>query len=942
MKSSNTRLVIATLCGAFALGISHNSSAQVTKPIYLDASQPLEARVEDLLGRLTLEEKISIVHADSKFTTAAIPRLGIPRRWLDDGPHGVREDIGPDTWAPSGRTDDFSTAMPAGICLAATWNPELGFKEGEAIGQEARWRGKDIMLGPGVNILRTPLCGRNFEYLGEDPFLSGMMCAGYIRGEQSQDISSCVKHFALNNQETDRGTINVEVDERALREIYLPAFKAAVEQGGVWSVMGAYNQLRGTHCCHNDYLLNKILKDEWGFKGLAMSDWDGTHDTKQAALNGLDLEMGTDKKYDDYYLAQPYLSLLKSGELPLAGLDEKVRRNLRVMLATHVLDADRKKGSFNTVAHQDVARQVAEEGIVLLKNENQLLPLNAAKPKTIAVIGENAVRLHAHGGDSSGIKAFYEINPLDGIVKRAGGKVNVIFSEGYRKDGGAGLAERAVAAAKAADVVIYIGGLNHDKGFDCEGADRKDMKLPYGQDELIQKIVAANPKTVVVLEGTMVEMDAWLGKVPALLQAWYPGMEGGNALAKVLFGDVNPSGKLPATFPKKLSDSPAHQMDNYPGSNGTVTYAEGLLVGYRWFDTKNIEPQFPFGFGLSYTTFKYSNMKLMPGTNGTVTAQFEIENTGKVAGAEVAQIYVHEKNPKLMRPEKELKGFKKVFLKPSEKQLVSVALDKAAFSYYDDTKKSWVTQDDSFEILAGSSSRDIRLRGVWRPAQKPLPTRVLNVYPPYYAFKNNWSGREIGWHPGTEDAPQWTVSFDFTTNGLYAYPASARGWHYGWNPTDDDLFPKKISDLGSLPCNFSWDCGGENLRGDFAYDLFLRHDDKKADPQLEVMVWGANNSTPIGQIIATNLLEADGVSFDLWAGTNASAGYFVYSFAPHQKTDKLSGGGSLNIDLTDFFNQLKGRDHFSPELYLDVVEAGFEIVCGKGWATCGWFSCEAN
>jgi beta-glucosidase len=680
--------------------------------LYLDANQPIEFRVKDLLSRLTLEEKISIIHADSKFTTPAIPRLGIPRRWLDDGPHGVREDIGPDTWNPAGRTDDFSTAMPSGICLAATWNPDLGFQEGEAIGQEARARGKDIMLGPGVNILRTPLCGRNFEYLGEDPFLTAQMCVGYIRGEQSQDISSCVKHFALNNQEFERGTINVEVDERALREIYLPAFKAAVQQGGVWSVMGAYNQLRDQHCCENDYLLNKILKDEWGFKGLVMSDWDGAHDTRECALNGLDLEMGTEKNYDDYYLAQPYLNLLKSGELPPAGLDEKVRRNLRVMFATHVFDAGRKTGSLNTTAHQSVARQVAEEGIVLLKNEKQLLPLDAAKLKTIAVIGDNATRLHAHGGDSSGIKAFYEINPLDGIVNRVGKNVNVIFSEGYRKAGGADLTERAVAAAKSADVVIYIGGLNHDKGFDCEGADRKDMKLPYDQDELIQKIVTANPKTIVVLEGTMVEMDSWLDKVPALLQAWYPGMEGGNALARVLFGDVNPSGKLPATFPKKLSDSPAHALGNYPGTNGTVSYAEGLLVGYRWFDTKNIEPQFPFGFGLSYTTFQYSNLKLIPGdgTDETVTAQFEIQNTGKVAGAEVAQLYVHEKNPALPRPEKELKGFKKILLQPGEKQTVSIPLARSTFAYYDSAQKGWVAQPDSFEIQIGGSSRDIRLR----------------------------------------------------------------------------------------------------------------------------------------------------------------------------------------------------------------------------------------
>ena len=695
-------------------------NAEETPP-FLDASQPLETRVDDLLSRLTLEEKISIIHADSKFTTAAIPRLGIPRRWLSDGPHGVREDIGPDTWNPAGRTDDFSTAMPAGICLAATWNPDLGFREGEALGQEARARGKDIMLGPGVNILRTPLCGRNFEYLGEDPFLSSRLAVGYIRGEQSQDISSCVKHFALNNQEYERGSINVEVDERALREIYLPAFQAAVREAGVWSVMGAYNRFRGQHCCENDYLLNNILKDEWGFKGLVVSDWGGAHNTRECATNGLDLEMGSSaRNYNDYYLAQPYLNLLKSGELPMAGLDDKVRRNLRVMLATHVLDAGRKTGSLNTAAHQAVARQLAEEGIVLLKNENQILPLDAGKLTTIAVIGENATRLHAHGGDSSGIKAFYEITPLQGLVNRAGTRVNITFSEGYRKNGGPELVERAVAAAKTADVVIYVGGLNHDKGFDCEGADRADMKLPYGQDDLIQKISAANPKTIVVLEGTMVEMDTWLDKVPALLQAWYPGMEGGNALARVLFGDVNPSGKLPATFPKKLSDSPAHALGNYPGTNGTVTYAEGLLVGYRWFDAKNIEPQFPFGFGLSYTTFKYSNLKLIPGagTNEIVTAQFDLENTGKIAGAEVAQLYVHEKNPRLPRPERELKGFKKVLLKPGEKQTVSIPLGKTAFAYYDDGKKSWVAQPDNFEISIGSSSRDLRLRDNFNLAEK--------------------------------------------------------------------------------------------------------------------------------------------------------------------------------------------------------------------------------
>ncbi len=677
--------------------------------IYLDPTQPVEARVDDLMSRLTLEEKISLIHADSKFTTAAIPRLGIPRRWLSDGPHGVREDVGPDTWAPAGHTDDFSTAMPAGICLAATWNPDLGFSEGQAIGQEARKRGKDIMLGPGVNILRTPLCGRNFEYLGEDPWLTSRMAVGFIRGEQSEDISSCVKHFALNNQETDRGTINVEVDERTLREIYLPAFKAAVQEAGVWSVMGAYNQFRGQHCCENDYLLNQVLKNEWGFKGLVMSDWNGAHDTKECVLNGLDLEMGTETNYNNFYLAQPYLDGVKNGTYPLAGLDDKVRRNLRVMIATHVLDSQRAVGSLNTAAHQAAARQVAEEGMVLLKNEGALLPLDAGKIRSIAVIGENAIRLQSHGGESSEIKAFYEITPLQGLVNRVGKSINLTFSEGYNKDGGPELAERAVAAAKAADVVIYIGGLNKDSGFDCEGSDRPDLKLPYGQDALIQQIVAANPRTVVVLEGTMVEMDAWLDKVPALVQAWYPGMEGGNALAGILFGDVDPSGKLPCTFPKHLADSPAHALGSYPGTNGTVTYTEGLLVGYRWYDAKKIEPLFPFGFGLSYTTFEYSNLKLVPGKGANVTAQFEVQNTGSRAGAETAELYVHQENPGQMRPEKELKGFKKVFLQPGEKQTVSIPLDQRAFAYYDANRKSWVAEKDHFTVKIGSSSRDVRL-----------------------------------------------------------------------------------------------------------------------------------------------------------------------------------------------------------------------------------------
>ena len=683
-----------------------------TPPLYLDPSQPIEARVDDLLSRMTLEEKVSQVHADSGFTTAGIPRLGVPVRYFSDGPLGVREDVNRKERA-LGLGKDYSTTMPAGICLAATWDPDIAYTEGEAIGEEARARGKDIMLGPAVNIYRTPLCGRNFEYFGEDPFLSGQMAVGYIHGEQSQNVASCVKHFALNNQEYERGTINVEADERALREIYLPAFKAAVQEGGVWTVMGAYNQFRGQHCCENDYLLNRILKSEWGFKGLVMSDWGGTHNTREAALNGLDIEMGSRKNYDECYLGQTYIDGLKSGEFPMSGLDDKVRRSLRVMFATHVFDLGRTNGSLNTVAHEMVSRRVAEEGIVLLKNKNHLLPLDADQIKAIAVIGENAVRPQDFAGGSSEVHSFYEISPLQGIVNRAGENVNIIFSEGYGTNADATTVDRAVAAAKAADVVIYVGGLNKGKGYDTEGSDHPDFKLPYGQDALIQKIVAANPKTIAVMLGTPAEMDAWVGKVPAVLQAWYMGMEGGNALASILFGDVNPSGKLPCSIAKRLEDSPAHALGEYPGTNGTVVYKEGLLVGYRWFDNKKIEPQFPFGHGLSYTTFKYSDLKMVAKGDGIrtiVTAQFEVENTGDRAGAEVAQLYVHEKNPDLMRPEKELKGFQRVFLQPGEKKVVAIPLDQTAVGDDNPAKKSWVVQKDDFKILVGSSSRDIQLK----------------------------------------------------------------------------------------------------------------------------------------------------------------------------------------------------------------------------------------
>ena len=720
---------------------SGNAGAQ-ERPLYLDGAKPVGARVEDLLARLTLEEKVSLVHADSPFSVSGVPRLGISELRMDDGPMGVREEGA--SWQ---HVDDFSTAMPATLGLAATWNPDLAVAYGAVIGQEGRQRGKDIMLGPSLNIQRTPLCGRNFEYLGEDPFLTSRIAVNYIKGEQAQGVSSCAKHFVANNQEHERNSINVEMDERALRELYLPSFHACVQEAGVLTVMGAYNQFRGCHCCESDLLLDKILKDEWGFKGLVVSDWGGVHHTDLAVLSGLDIEMGSPQAYDEYYLANPFLAGLKSGKYPVSVLDDKVRRTLCVMFKLNlirdpsvpVVTNVEPQSPLSTRAHQETARQMAEESFVLLKNQN-LLPLDPARIKTIAVIGANADAKFANSGGSARIKAPYEITVLQGLSNRLGGSVKLIYAQGYNPPTGSGhvdfkpdfepasppldfsnLLAEAVAAAKSADAVIYVGGLNHRGGYDTEGVDRADIKLPGEQDELIQKIVQANPRTVVVLiGGGAVEMDAWLAKVPAVLYAWYPGLEGGNAVARALFGDVNPSGKLPCTFPKRLADSPAHALHAYPGTNGTVTYTEGLLVGYRWFDTKKIQPLFPFGYGLSYTTFKYSNLNLVPAPAAPglpVTVEFELTNTGSRAGAEVAQVYVQEASPSLPRPLKELKGFKKVFLQPGEKQKVSVALDRNAFAHYDPDKKAWVADKGAYKILVGSSSRDLLLDGKFKLAE---------------------------------------------------------------------------------------------------------------------------------------------------------------------------------------------------------------------------------
>lgn len=745
-------LALATAAGLLPgpLGRVAAQGQPQDRPPYLDPARPLEARVEDLLARLTLEEKVGLVHANGKFRAGGVERLGVPYLWTADGPQGVREEVGVDSWEPAGWTSDFATAMPVGMALASTWDTELADAYGRVVGDEARARGKHVILGPALNIQRTPLCGRNYDYFGEDPWLAGRMTVGYVKGMQAEQTIACIKHYALNNQEKDRGSIDVQVDERPLREIYLPAFEAGVREAGALAVMGAYNKFRGEHACHSDYLLNQVLKREWGFAGGVISDWGGTHDTREAVLKGLDLEMGTGKPYDQYFLASPFLAGLKDGTFPVSVLDDKVRRNLRMLIASGGLDG-RRPGTINTKAHQDVALRVARDGIVLLKNEPSVLPLDLAKLKRIAVIGDNALRRFAAGGNAAGVKAFHEITALDGILARVGGRADVVFSQGYRQparqrgfqrdvagvrtseltaaspEEAKDLADRAVETARHADAVLFVGGLTHQAFADDEGVDRRDLSLPAHQDDLIARLVEANPRTAVVLiAGSPVDMTSWLPKTPAVLQAWYGGSEAGHALASVVFGDVSPSGKLPCTFPKSLADSPAHAAGlarQFPGEGGKVWYDEGLLVGYRWNDAKAVEPLFPFGHGLSYTRFQYASLqpKLTAAPDGpSATLELQVTNSGEREGAEVVQAYVRPVKPPVTRPEKELKAFAKVLLKPGETKTVTLVLGPRAFAYYDPEAKAWRVAKGRYDLLVGASSRDIRLTGSVEVAQAAL------------------------------------------------------------------------------------------------------------------------------------------------------------------------------------------------------------------------------
>lgn len=687
----------------------------------------IEKKINDLISKMTLEEKVGMLHANSSFATAGVSSLGIPRLVTSDGPHGVRIEHGDDWDTNNDQVDDAGTYLPTGIGLAATWNPKLGYEFGKVLGSEANARGKDVILGPGINIIRTPLNGRNFEYQSEDPFLISKMVVGYIMGVQDQGVSACIKHYIANNQETDRNNIDVNMSDRALREIYLPGFKAAVTEAKVNTVMGAYNKFRGQWASHNHYLLNQILKGEWKFDGLVMSDWGAVHNTMEALYNGTDVEFGSEfnlppnSKYSDFFLGDTVVTLVRASKVSERIIDDKVRRILRVMFKTNMIDAKREPRSFAIKDHFNTALKVAEEAIVLLKNDN-VLPLNQKKVQTIALIGVNAFRQNSMGGGSSQVKAKYEITPLEGIKNFLGKNVKVIYVPGYEnvKDAKANpkLIAEAVKVAAAADEVIYVGGWNHgygnqswdERGYDAEALDKADMMLPFGQDELIKAILKVKPKTVMVMMGGgSVDMTQWVDDAKAIVQAWYPGMEGGTALASILFGKVNPSGKLPITFPKKLEDSPAHKFGAYPGFKGVVYYNEDIFVGYRYFDTYKVTPQFAFGHGLSYTKFDYKNLQATANADSTVSVTFTITNTGKKAGYEIAQLYVKPSKALLPRPEKELKGFEKVWLEPGETKTVTISCNSDAFKYYDDQQMKWVLEKGTYGICLGSASDDIRL-----------------------------------------------------------------------------------------------------------------------------------------------------------------------------------------------------------------------------------------
>ena len=732
---------ILTLSAAAFILAACCSQPKFDGPVYLNPNAPVEERVEDALARMTLEEKVGMTTAQSKFSSRGVPRLGIPEVWHTDGPHGIRPEVLWDDWDQAGWTNDSCTAFPALVNLAATWDKEMALLYGRSIGEEARYRKKDILLGPGVNICRTPLNGRNFEYMGEDPYLAGKMVAPYVKGVQENGVAACVKHFAVNNQEFQRTQSNSVVDDRTLYEIYLPAFKAAVVEGNAWSIMGSYNLYNGQYNCHNKKLLVDILKGEWGFDGVVVSDWGGCRDDEEAVLNGLDIEMGTwtnglrgaaSNSYRNYHMADPYLKGLREGRYTTKELDDKVRRILRLIFRTS-MRPEPNYGRFVCPEHYQAARDISAAGVVLLKNDNNTLPLNVPEGGKILLVGENVVKKMVVGGGSSNLKTAYEVNPLEGIQNAYGDKAEVVWTRGYvgdtsrsynRVDTGQDLTDsrtpqeliaEAVEQAKDADYVIFVGGLNKSRNQDNESTDRLQITLPYAQEDVILALAEVAKNLVVVnISGSPVSMP-WADSVDAIVQGWYGGTESGNALADVLTGKVNPSGRLPFSVPFKYEDGPIQTVAQYPGikEDGDkfwqTHYSEGVYIGYRWYSTKEIPVQFPFGHGLSYTTFEYTNAKAAKPymkADGTLKISVDVANTGSLDGAEIVQLYIADPESSIDRPAKELKGFEKVWLKAGEKKTVTFEINAEALSYFDADKHAWIAEPGEYVALLGSSSEN--------------------------------------------------------------------------------------------------------------------------------------------------------------------------------------------------------------------------------------------
>jgi len=750
------------LCVAILIAIS--SVNCLGKTVHQSALLKYDKQIDGIIKQMTLEEKINMLHAKHMFVSAGVERLGIADMIYADGPFGIREEMQPDGWMPLGWEKDKATFFPTGSALAATWSPELAYAYGTGMAREARLRGKDMILGPAINIQRIPTGGRIYEYLSEDPFLSSRLSVGYTEGVQDNGVATCLKHYALNNQENNRGTVNVIVGERAMREIYLPPFKAAIEEADAYGVMAAYNKVNGWWCAENDILLNKILRDQWGFAGMVISDWNGTHSTVDAITNGLNVEMPTQK-----YLGKALLDSVKAGLVSEDIIDQRVREILRVRLAIKPIPKEEANQEMTSQpAQQKIAYDVACKSIVLLKNDGSL-PLDLSKKPVIAVIGANAKQTMGLGGMGAGVKTLYEVTPFEGLQNKIGDKAELIYAKGYepivfnfadffkkktpeelKKEArekeitAKKLAAEAVDVASKADIVLFIGGDN--RAVESEGKDRKDIKLPSGQDNLIQAIAKVNPNIITVLtSGAPNDLNVVKPVSKALLISWFNGTEGGNALADVLVGNISPSGRLPFTLPIKLEDSPAYALGNYPqGKKGadifadlvsqtekvekskddaseedlkndpnTAIYSEESLVGYRWFDTKNIPVMYPFGYGLTYTNFEYTDLKTTKdtyGKNDVITVSFKLKNTGSVAADEVAQAYVHRINPSVEWPNKELKAFSRVTLKPGESKTVKLNIPVKSLQYWNEATQSWADDLCNIELQVGANVSDIKLQ----------------------------------------------------------------------------------------------------------------------------------------------------------------------------------------------------------------------------------------